>query len=245
MTTVPPTLLADLHRTDDPRQRATQLAAIADAHELAGLPAQARLLRLVAATETMLANPNAEPDDDPAWEDDGWWKLAGATNRARRAEALESIWRDWALPLFGDDADVLLEIAETERATVDDFDTAINAEHVTQIAELDAVFDFEAGLADVYARAGVTMPDAETAVHGDIVCADEPEDASTSESPSTAVRDLVAASAKYVGAGLLMAVPIVLVAAPQSPWQLKVTAGLVVIVMVLAWLIRQLWGPQR
>lgn len=264
MTTIPPTLLADLNQTDDPRQRATRLNAIADAHELAGLPTQARLLRLVATTETLLANPEAELDDDLAWEEDVWWQLAGTSDRGNRADLLESIWRDWGLLNFGDDADILLKIAETERTvghilvppplsgryrlsihdrgearqSTDDLDTVIEEAHGGLLAHADDTLDIEAELADVYARAGVARPDADTVMREDIPDGDEP--------PSTAVRDLVASGAKFTSAGLMMAIPVLLVAAPQTPWQLKVAAAGALIVMVLSWVVWQLMrGPQR
>jgi hypothetical protein len=107
-----------LAHTDNPLERAHLLDAIAKTEHAAGRHAAARLAYIVAESERLLADSNYEPAD-PAWDDDAWWPLAGATLRPRRAELLETIHREWALPLFGDEAGILLRIAETERATAD------------------------------------------------------------------------------------------------------------------------------
>jgi hypothetical protein len=248
MTTIPPTLLTALHETADPLQRAARLDDLADAHELTGTPNRARLLRLIAATETMLARPDSEPEDDPAWDEGAWWRLAGTADRLIRAELLEELWRDWALPeVGGEDADILLEIADTERHAHDletDRDQTPKRADDPLLADLSGGFDFEAGLADVYARATRRRPVAD-ARREDVV--DEPVDrdgldrAVASTPPSTALRDTVARMAKYVGAALAMAVPVLLVVAPQAPWQLKVASGAAAFVAVLGWIGWTLW----
>ncbi|WP_433520174.1 hypothetical protein ACQP2T_63585 (plasmid) [Nonomuraea sp. CA-143628] len=252
MTTIPPTLLTALHETTDPLRRAARLDDLADAHELTGTPNRARLLRLIAATETMLAHPDSDPEDDPAWDEGIWWRLASTTHRLIRAEVLEEIWRDWALAEVGDeDADILLEIADTERHAHEltaDLDLSLKNAHETQVADLDAGFDFEAGLADVYVRAASRRPvaDARREDVDEVVQADGPDRIVYRPAPSTALRDAVARSAKVFGAALAMAVPVLLVVAPQAPWQLKAASGAAAFLAVLGWVGWTLWrGPDR
>lgn len=248
MTTIPPTLLTALHETADPLQRAARLDDLADAHELTGTPNRARLLRLIAATETMLARPDSEPEDDPAWDEGAWWRLAGTADRRIRAELLEELWRDWALAeVGGEDADILLEIADTERHAHDvesDLDQTPKKDDDAMLADLDGGFDFEAGLADVYARATRRRPVAD-ARREDVVAEpverDDLDRAAASTPPSTALRDAVARIARYVGAALATAIPVLLVVAPQAPWQLKAASGAAAFVAVLGWVGWTLW----
>ncbi|MEV4753423.1 hypothetical protein AB0K21_44370 [Streptosporangium sp. NPDC049248] len=51
----------------------------------------------------------------------------------------------------------------------DEFEALLRQAHATQIAELNAGWDFDAGLADVYARAGGTPPPSTTAALSDPV----------------------------------------------------------------------------
>lgn len=118
MTTTPPTTLDSLYGTAEPLTRAQQLTTLAQDYATAGNASQARLLHLLSDTEAMLLDPDAEPvtADDPAWEDDNWWRLAGTHDRQERAELIRELWRDWALQHIGDDADILLEVAQSEQA---------------------------------------------------------------------------------------------------------------------------------
>lgn len=230
--TAVPALLADLNGTTDPRRRATALNDLADAHELAGMPVRARLLRLIADTESLLDDPAHEVEDDDAWDIDHWWRLANTSNRHQRAELLTDIWRDWALTEFGDDADALLQVAETERAAAAvDLDTILAEHQETLLANLEEGFDAEAGLADLCARAAQTPRDNHEA--------DDRE-----EPPSTAVRDVTALIAKAAGIGvaaIAAALAVICVAAPQTPHALRFGCAVALAMGVLAWF-GAMWG---
>lgn len=215
MATTTHPLLADLHQIADPLQRATRLTELADAREFAATPDRARLLRLIAATETLAARPDTEPEDDSAWDDDAWQQLAGATNRLVRAELLEEIWRDWAPADFGDDADILLEIAATER----------DAAHL-QDDDLDA---------DPFVRdehADEAEPRGQEAPPG----ADRP--------PQTRLRD-AAHYGKHITGGLVAAALVALVITPGVSWEFKASAAALLFVSILVWLLMQIWGARR
>lgn len=258
MPAIPPPLLSALNESADPLRRAARLHELADAHQSAGQPIQARLLRLVAQTEALLVDPNSEAEDDPAWDQESWWQLAGTRDREERATLIETIFHEWASPQFGHNADVLLNVADSERQAPslpeDDIDRILKEANTAQLAVIDATFDFEARLADVYARAGIPRPQAGPVAALPESCQaalDEPEEEAAS-APSTAVRDLVAFSAKLCGAGVVLAVPVLLVTLPQASWQLKVGAALALILLVLGWVVWQLCrrplvirGPQR
>lgn len=110
------TTIADLGTTTEPLHRARILADLADADEAAGQPERARLARIVADSELLLALPDYEPSD-PAWDAvEALHPLAYTTDRANRADHLEHIHASWAVGQFGADAaSILLTLAEAER----------------------------------------------------------------------------------------------------------------------------------
>ncbi|MEV8639079.1 hypothetical protein AB0395_46225 [Streptosporangium sp. NPDC051023] len=96
--------------------RTLGLQRLADAEEAAGRPNAARLVRIVAEAEDLLHDPESAPMD-PAWDDDDWWRLAGAHDRTHRAEILRTLHHTWAVPQFGpEEAAVLLRLADDEQA---------------------------------------------------------------------------------------------------------------------------------
>ncbi|WP_157254825.1 hypothetical protein [Nonomuraea typhae] len=109
-------LLAELSHITAPQERAQLLGALADVEDDAGYPARARLLCLVAESEELLADEEADPVD-PAFEHEIWYRLAVTADRSSRAALLEEIFFEWAQPQFGVEAGILLAIAQTERAT--------------------------------------------------------------------------------------------------------------------------------
>ncbi|MFC4006675.1 hypothetical protein ACFOY2_05550 [Nonomuraea purpurea] len=231
MTTATQTIKRLAH-TRHPRERATLLYDLE--HRLTENPAQARLVGLIGDTEALLDSPaTAEPthDEDPAWEDDTWWRLAGTANRIERADLLETIWRDWALGEFGDDADVLLQIAETERAIADDdLDTALADLQESLLTKLEERFDPEARLADVYERAGRTPPADSGQIRG--------EEAVQEGAPTTAVRESTSFLARVAGIGAAVLVAVVAfgcIAAPAAPLPLKFGCAVALAVGVLGW----------
>ncbi|MEV7014161.1 hypothetical protein, partial [Streptosporangium sp. NPDC051022] len=62
----------------------------------------------------LLDNPNSVPMD-AAWDDDDWWNLAATRDRHEHSSVLTAIHNQWAAPRFGDDAEILLRLAEIER----------------------------------------------------------------------------------------------------------------------------------
>lgn len=223
------TLLEALHNTPDPRRRAARLNDIADTHELSGLPTHARLIRLVAATETLLYNPDHELEDDSAWDVEAWWQLAATRNRHQRADLLCEIWRDWAFGEFGDVADVLLEIAETERAAADDdLDTMLAESQESLIADLDERFPPEAGLADLYERAAPTPP-----------AADDEEDQAEPEPAAAPGAPALPKSAGIAVTILVAVVAVSCVAAPQTPLGLRVGCAITLAIGVFVWIWRR------
>lgn len=236
--TVPPPLLTDLHHTADPHRRAARFNALADADDLAGWPARARLLRLVADTESLLFNADHECAEDPAWDNDGWWTLANTRDRQKRADLLADLWRDWAYGEFGDDADILLRIAETERAVADhDLDTILAQTSAELLGDLNAGFDYEADLADVYARAAET----ETS-------ADAPADTAEQGSATPAARRPAwvngrnAARLGMLATAILSVVALALVAAPATPDPMRLGAAAGLIAAVVVWVLWNVFG---
>jgi hypothetical protein len=198
-----------LAHTDNPLERAHLLDAIAKTEHAAGRHAAARLAYIVAESERLLADSNYEPTD-PAWDDDAWWPLAGATLRPRRAELLETIHREWALPLFGDEAEILLRIAETERAAADVHDRPPTEGRYRPHAHDEP--------------APEPTPD-KTARHP--------------KAPSTTARDVTARAGRVVRTCLLGLIPLAALVAlvlPAAPWQLKMAAGLALTMLALGWL---------
>lgn len=108
-------LTHQLSTTDGP-DRADLLYALAGAEQAAGHLGAARLVRLLASSEALLHDPTVEPGDDPAWGEGGWWELATTTDRAERAAILTEICWDWAAVRVGQQAEILLMLAEAERA---------------------------------------------------------------------------------------------------------------------------------
>jgi hypothetical protein len=229
MTITPRTLYDDLSQTDSPSSRSDQLTELADIHEMAGESTKARLFTLVADTEALLADSGIElvSADDPAWDHDTWWALANTRDRAARATLLETIYGGWAKARCGPDADILLQIAETERAAAGyDFDTILAGAHAEAVAELEEGFDFEPGLADVYTRAGRNPGDEQD---------DRAEDPMAGSPPSTAALGTVAKVVGIVVAVLLPLGAVALVLAPATPLTLRMAAALVLIAAAAAW----------
>lgn len=237
--------------THHPAHRAEALTRYADYQDATGNSDSARLARLAADTERLLADPDAEPAtvDDPAWDEDAWWTLASTSDRARRADLLERLWRDWALPQFGDAADTLLEIARSERVThalqalppLDDpLHDGASASYDTDpglalAAALDDAFEVDDDPADPPTRADRYQADTATL------------DAHPS-APSTRARDALAVVARWGGKAAVVIVAlaaVAVVALPATPWQLKTVAASTLLVAVLLWLARMVKGQGR
>lgn len=232
MTTTPRTLYDDLSQTDSPSTRSDQLTELADINAMAGEDTKARLLNLVADTEALLADPDIElvTAQDSAWDHDTWWTLANTRDREVRATLLEAIHIAWAEARCGPDADILLEIAKTERAAVGgNVDAAVRAALDAEIAAMDATTNFDAGLADVYTRAALLPDDLDAPLDTDST------HMTTRQRAAGTRRRAIIRIAAPILAGLAVLAMVALVVLPGTPWSARIAAAGVLVGCVVIW----------
>ncbi|MFI6603750.1 hypothetical protein ACIBHX_46605 [Nonomuraea sp. NPDC050536] len=117
-----------LHTCLDPAERAELLDALAADLDRAGHTIPARLVGIVAESERLLVDPDAELEDEAWMESEAVWQLQEQSTRPDRAETLEAIYHQWARPTFGvEAAAILMELADAEYSLAQAQDTAAAA----------------------------------------------------------------------------------------------------------------------
>lgn len=204
----------DLTATD-PRQRADALDQLADAEEAHGRAGSAHLARLVSDTERLMVDDSHEPTnpDDPAWDDEFWWSLAGCRDREQRGQILRRIHDEWAVQRFGvDESEILLTLADVEQGRI--------------LLVPPGQYPLS-----IHARTGHAVDD-EDDDSEDLPSAGEEVPRRRGEAARMLIQAAGGVTAVAVFGGMAAVVAVVPI------WELKVAAALVLIIMPMIWVAR-------
>ncbi|MFF3665510.1 hypothetical protein [Microtetraspora malaysiensis] len=227
-------LMPRLATTADPLQRAALLADLADAEDAAGRADSARLVRVVAESENLLSDPDADLTD-PAWENDEWWPLAETSGRVERAKVLEDVHAHWAEPLFGDQASILLALAEAERDAAGQ-PGRNRRDHVDDQEDADAE-DGDQEDDDAEDAGGETA-------QGEPATPQETDAPATPVPPPTRPRTLPSRAGWAITGGLFLTLVAVVALAPDYQLRLAAAAALPLLTLAVVFRHHRTGGPQ-